>query len=237
MKKERITQTEAVSPVVGVMLMLVVTIIIAAVVSGFAGGLVSGQEKAPVASFECNIVNDGTWGGSGFNLRVLSTEEGIPTKDIQLVTSWKASDGTSNSTIITGPMNNANVHYDCGTGIINSTYVAPLGFGQAIEGWKASGSYSVNQHYGNYTLMAGTTMHNSPYGWSASYGGYGVSSDTRYEYTDGTKFSIANGDQDSLMAILGIDWYHLQPGDVVSVKLVHVPTGSVIFDKNVVVEG
>jgi len=39
----------AVSPVVGVMLMLVVTIIIAAVVSAFAGSTASSQEKAPQA--------------------------------------------------------------------------------------------------------------------------------------------------------------------------------------------
>jgi Uncharacterized protein conserved in archaea len=37
----------AVSPVVGVMLMLVVTIIIAAIVSAFAGGLSESNEKAP----------------------------------------------------------------------------------------------------------------------------------------------------------------------------------------------
>ena len=40
----------AVSPVVGVMLMLVVTIIIAAVVSGFSGGLVKTQTKVPQAT-------------------------------------------------------------------------------------------------------------------------------------------------------------------------------------------
>jgi archaeal type IV pilus assembly protein PilA len=40
----------AVSPVVGVMLMLVVTIIIAAVVSAFAGGLSQGTAKAPQLS-------------------------------------------------------------------------------------------------------------------------------------------------------------------------------------------
>ncbi len=40
---------DAVSPVVGVMLMLVVTIIIAAVVSGFAGGMAGGVEKTPQA--------------------------------------------------------------------------------------------------------------------------------------------------------------------------------------------
>jgi flagellin-like protein len=42
----------AVSPVVGVMLMLVVTIIIAAVVSAFAGGAVSGQAKTPQATIQ-----------------------------------------------------------------------------------------------------------------------------------------------------------------------------------------
>jgi len=41
---------KAVSPVVGVMLMLVVTIIIAAVVSAFAGGLSHGTSKAPQLS-------------------------------------------------------------------------------------------------------------------------------------------------------------------------------------------
>lgn len=42
----------AVSPVVGVMLMLVVTIIIAAVVSAFAGSTVSGTDKAPQATVQ-----------------------------------------------------------------------------------------------------------------------------------------------------------------------------------------
>jgi len=41
-----------VSPVVGVMLMLVVVIIIAAIVSGFAGSMVSGQKKLPQASIQ-----------------------------------------------------------------------------------------------------------------------------------------------------------------------------------------
>jgi FlaG/FlaF family flagellin (archaellin) len=46
-----IKRTEsAVSPVVGVMLMLVVTIIIAAIVSAFSGGLVSGVNKPPQAT-------------------------------------------------------------------------------------------------------------------------------------------------------------------------------------------
>ena len=45
---------EAVSPVVGVMLMLVVTIIIAAVVSGFAGGLAGGTSKSAQVSIKAD---------------------------------------------------------------------------------------------------------------------------------------------------------------------------------------
>ncbi len=55
-------EEDAVSPVVGVMLMLVVTIIIAAVVSAYSGGITKGEEKPPTASIELHIVNDGTWG-------------------------------------------------------------------------------------------------------------------------------------------------------------------------------
>ena len=43
---------EAVSPVIGVMLMLVVTIIIAAVVSAFAGGSLGSQTKTPQATIK-----------------------------------------------------------------------------------------------------------------------------------------------------------------------------------------
>lgn len=48
--QENVWSHDAVSPVVGVMLMLVVTIIIAAVVSAFAGGLGQSSPKAPQIS-------------------------------------------------------------------------------------------------------------------------------------------------------------------------------------------
>lgn len=50
----------AVSPVIGVMLMLVVVIIIAAIVSAFAGGITSGQSKAPQAQIRGTFsISDG----------------------------------------------------------------------------------------------------------------------------------------------------------------------------------
>ena len=53
MKKSN--KDDAVSPVIGVMLMLVVTIIIAALVSSFAGGVVTSQERVPVATLDVTL--------------------------------------------------------------------------------------------------------------------------------------------------------------------------------------
>ena len=50
----------AVSPVVGVMLMLVVVLIIAAIVSGFAGSLVQTNNKAPQATVQGTLHVNGT---------------------------------------------------------------------------------------------------------------------------------------------------------------------------------
>ena len=49
---------EGVSPVIGVMLMIVVTVIIAAVVSAFAGGYANEDAKAPTAVISCKVLND-----------------------------------------------------------------------------------------------------------------------------------------------------------------------------------
>ena len=58
-------QENAVSPVVGVMLMLVVTIVIAAVVAVFATGVVTSTEPAPVAMLTATV--DSTW-DNGYTL-------------------------------------------------------------------------------------------------------------------------------------------------------------------------
>ena len=56
MKKSN--KDDAVSPVIGVMLMLVVTIVIAAVVAAFASGLGGDVESAPAAVFDVDIGSD-----------------------------------------------------------------------------------------------------------------------------------------------------------------------------------
>lgn len=63
----------AVSAVVGVMLMLVVTVIIASVISAYAGGLAPNQDQAPQVSIAAETPNNTTiyfnhMGGDGFNI-------------------------------------------------------------------------------------------------------------------------------------------------------------------------
>ena len=93
-KMQRMKRNEhAVSPVVGVMLMLVVTIIIAAVVSAFAGGLATGKEKAPQVSLETHItLTGGMEGGPSMTIKHLGGDP-INTKDVKIVTSWANASG------------------------------------------------------------------------------------------------------------------------------------------------
>jgi FlaG/FlaF family flagellin (archaellin) len=94
-----INSEDAVSPVIGVMLMLVVTIIIAAVVSAFSGGLIGGtDQKAPTLTMDIKISNTGSWSGSGFTATVTSVSTPIHTKNLKIVTSWKTGGVTGGAT-------------------------------------------------------------------------------------------------------------------------------------------
>ena len=90
--KEQHKAEDAVSPVIGVMLMLVVTIIIAAVVSGFAGGLAEGAEAAPQASI---AVSTGTISDGNFDIK-FEHKGGDPirTKDCEFITFLTLPNGT-----------------------------------------------------------------------------------------------------------------------------------------------
>jgi len=128
---------DGVSPVVGVMLMLIVTIIIAAVVSAFAGGLVGGNnQKTPTVTMEVNLVNSSA--GMNFSATVLSVSEPIPTKNLQLTTNWV----------------NGKSSYGGG----NSNTKIPYGYGPGVSGTPNLNSPNANQTFGNYTLTQGTGL-------------------------------------------------------------------------------
>jgi FlaG/FlaF family flagellin (archaellin) len=84
---------DAVSPVIGVMLMLVVTIIIAAVVSAFAGGLSDGTDKAPQASIS------GTFSQSTGLIMTHTGGDNLLTTDLQVMIRKSDEFGSAQSAI------------------------------------------------------------------------------------------------------------------------------------------
>jgi archaeal type IV pilus assembly protein PilA len=262
---------DGVSPVVGVMLMLVVTIIIAAVVSGFAGGLIGSTEKPPTLSMDVRVANSGSAQASGFTATVLSSSGAIPTKDLRIVTSWQTviQNNVTNPKLITGQMGaggntstgnvlNVNTYVGMQTKALTSA-AAPFGMGAGIADASKGNSYGQNptdpfgagtrqwQYWGNYSLVAGTGLYAlpAPYddgtaiGGVAGHmnttglvGGYGVT--TKYTYLSAGSYTYP-GQIDATSAVLGCGWENLRPGDVVSVKIIHIPSGKAIFSKEVTV--
>jgi len=182
----------AVSPVVGVMLMLVVTIIVAAVVSGFAGGLVgTNNQKAPQLAMDAQIVNTGYWPSSYFKAVVTGVDKPIDTRDLKIITSWSKTliNGTTvngGATMVPGELNfHAYYKVNGWSQKDNWTMVCPQGYGPGVglngtefsnfwpfEGsgsnvkmddvW--SGKLTNYSWFGNYNLKAGTVMFARPFG-------------------------------------------------------------------------
>ncbi len=100
--------------------------------------------------------------------------------------------------------------------------------------------------FGNYNLQAGTVMYAQPFG--AKYDGTNFSvgyvtpsKKTGFTYTYGTDTingAVFNtGSTDEMQAVLGQNWNILRPGDIVNVKVIHIPSGRTIWQGDVPVEG
>ncbi|MFA5332675.1 MAG: type IV pilin N-terminal domain-containing protein [Methanoregula sp.] len=241
----------AVSPVVGVMLMLVVTIIIAAVVTGFAGGLVGGSsQNAPTLAMDVKIINTGSWSGSGFFATVTGVSEPIATKDIRIITAWTATNRAANNLKVNGGnttlpgVRNVDKIFDPEEGYVGG--VAPFGNGpgvNATRGETSGPTYRAfsepRQQFGNYSLVAGTTLTATPCG-AEDADSLGGSNSADQGYGIGGKYHYSAGGPwlDPATAVLGSDWELLRAGDKVNVKVVYVLSGKVIFSKNIpVTEG
>jgi hypothetical protein len=125
--RTNVKSSEAVSPVVGVMLMLVVTIIIAAVVSAFAGGLVS----APKNTYQVTL--KGTYSQANGLTITNAGGDVIPLSRVNFMTTPSDDMGPSaakfawviNQTIIDNPANNNLPIYNAQWGNYTTTEFRP----------------------------------------------------------------------------------------------------------------
>ena len=200
----------AVSPVVGVMLMLVVTIIIAAVVSGFAGGLAGSTKAAPSASIAVRIDTavDNTMGGTDTKMTFehLSGDP-INTKDLKIITYYTNRTGYVYKHEQTASSEATDL-YGYGS-LTRVPFINDMRSG-----------YSGNnpaKDFGNFTWKTGDVLSTGNVAGTASLLGIGF---TRGTYPDPDTFNETD----------------FKPGCVVDVKILHIPSGKYIYDKEVVVE-
>ncbi len=178
---------DAVSPVIGVMLMLVVTIIIAAVISGFAGGLVGSQEAAPSASFDVSMTD------KSIDLTVRSNSEDIPSKNIMIV----LSKGNETKKLIPGyhtvpfgfnvveqPVKDDDGKTIGGTGFKNQDNVTyALANPDKVSATQAANATNSVQWFGNYTLKTGSRMSASVDAFMDTYSGIKPEGFTKSSFT------------------------------------------------------
>ncbi|MCZ9313068.1 MAG: type IV pilin N-terminal domain-containing protein [Methanocorpusculum sp.] len=225
-----------------------ITIIIAAVVSMFAGGLIGNAEKAPTLTMDVAIKNTGYYASSVFEAKVMSVSEPIVTKDLKLVTTWTATNKTRTGgndkfgkPIIDGNITSGGSTSTSTENVFgfwqSQNMTAPWGYGNGVQGSNSGVPSSVQQQFGNYTLVGGTVMYAYPAGQSGGFittagSGYGT---TDQYYYDGAWTYTEGSNVDGMQAVLGKDWNFLRTGDIVNVKLIHTPSGQTIYEKNVVV--
>ena len=204
-----LSSDEAVSPVVGVLLMLVVTIIIAAVVSGFAGGMAGGAKATPSASMDVKIDTGMTDNMGGTDTKMvfeMLSGDPVPTKDLEIITYF-----TNSSGYVYKRVHNAtSPKFD----VYGSGSYSRLPF---LNDPTKTGGYAgnnVNADFGNFTLTTGDVMCANSARQTADFLGL--------PWTAGS-------DSDT------IDETDFKSGAVVEVTIMHLPSKKNLYSKEVVV--
>lgn len=212
---------DGVSPVVGVMLMLSVTIIIAAIVSSTAGGLSGTETKAPSAILEVRFYENRSYGSFTAPAMTIEHVSGNPlqTKDLSINTYFRNSSGELVKGYLIGEHGVAG---DDAWGTFTSGTFSGVLFINDVERFGSPLRSTCNGYqswYGNASavMMAGDILVTPAQfcGPSSPHRNPALNYILNFDTTD-----PANG---------------YRAGAVITTKIVHIPSGQVIFDRDVVV--
>ncbi len=230
---------DAVSPVIGVMLMLVVTVVIATAVTIFATGVVGETEPAPVAVLDVEIFSnvfalDNGLSSPDFWITHLSGDA-VDTKDIEIRLSW-THDGCSHYSTYSAEgcydkypitTNRWNIeepgiktsYLGVGMNRKQPMYVKMVG---------GEGGFGLDHYFGDVVLTPGLKLTASAD--CINYGSYSASY-TKSPFMDiiFDNGEIHTDDGDGIME-------HLKAGTAVDVMIVHLPSNKAIYDNTVVVQ-
>jgi flagellin-like protein len=242
-------ENEAVSPVVGVMLMLVVTIILAAVVSGFAGGLAGSQEVAPQASI---AVSTG-YAGDNFDIKFEHLGgDPIKTSDCEFITYLTLPNGTVVKHTQTGtsplarsetPVLKGTVYtYSRGPHLTDPQKYAypcsPIENESLSSGWTVEGINSLENGenyawFGDAVWLSGDVARTYNNGYTANFVGL-VDYVTPDSETGDNPFPGTDNVYDSACSLLK---ECVDNNCNLDIKLMHIPSGKYILDKSIILQG
>jgi len=200
---------DAVSPVIGVMLMLVVTIIIAAFVSVFAGNAFGNTETTPSAAIDVKIMSDG---GSDHNQYVMLIEHpggsSIPTSDMRIICYYTppASTGktmqrgevTSSTSAVTGMVVNGETIPSVDVPYLNDVALGKPG--------------DTGTNFGDFSFSSGDVMSTGS--------------------SEGTRVLLGF----DMTTAAARDSFGFGRGSAVDVEIVHLPSQKVLYSGQVIVQ-
>ena len=213
---------DAISPVIGVMLMVVITVVIAGVIAAFGTSMVGNTEPAPSAVLNVEIINydvtlDGGMYGSltGPDFRITHVSgDTIDTGDIELRFSWTDAGGTKHQSTFTKCPDNA-----------PETFYLEIANGQVMT---VNGKNYRGTPFGEAELESGMTLKTG-----AKFLGDVTTGDTQHHKSKYMDYIFNNG-QERTEDNGVMDW--LEKGTKVDVTILHIPSNSIIFDKAVYVK-
>ena len=218
---------DAVSPVVGVMLMVVITVVIAAVITTFATGVATDAEAAPTAVLDVEIYDYyqalSDCGGPDFHITQISGDA-LDTKDLEIRVSWEDQTGKQHYSTYSAEAFKENKGSVEGAGGVRKQ---PMYIKTQVTGdmRKDFGSSALDYYFGDAILKPGLKL------------------TATADFLDRTKGKNLNSpfmdvifnNGEDLSTERGIMEF-LPEGTAVNVMILHTPSNKAIFDKVVYVE-
>ena len=221
---------DAISPVIGVMLMLVITVVIAAVITTFATGIVTDTEPAPTAVLDVKIksnvqvlqddIHAGLTGPDFWITHI--SGDAVDTRDIEIRTSWTDQYGNYHQSTYSAAEFKEK-HTDV-NGRNQPMYVKL----NTNNGYSRNefGSNSPNYYFGDAILTSGLKLTAT-----ADFLTLGANN-KRSPFMDVIFDSSGKFLDDDTLGIMK----YLPEGTAVNVMILHVPSNKAIYDKEVTVE-
>lgn len=216
---------EAVSPVIGVMLMVVITVVIAGVIAAFGTGMAGNTEPAPSAMLDIEIINFENQMDGGnypnlmapdFRITHLSGDP-IDTGDIEIRFSWTDSNKVKHSSTYSATSVEG----------VDVMYLELLTDEATVNPWPNSAKLK-GIPFGEAELKTGYTVKTV----SKALGNV-ASGETEHKKSKYMDYIFNNG-QERTEGNGVMDW--LEKGTPVDVTILHIPSNSIIYDKTVIVK-